>query len=158
MPLHCNIEGSEKLWPLVMCQFQNLYCMKTIKNSPSEYKAGQNAWIAAKVFHQWLLHLGRRMLCKNRNILLLLDQCAPHSYEGLQLETCACPTIPQDTFALWIEASSIVWNVHTSSAWCKIEVFTVVCIQVVVSWIVYHNTIWCDKLEDLNQKCLVHYY
>jgi hypothetical protein len=47
--------------------------MKGIKHNLCDYKASKNAWVTGKIFREWLLCLERKMACKNRNVLLLLD-------------------------------------------------------------------------------------
>jgi hypothetical protein len=50
--------------------------MRTVKHFPSEYKTIKNGWLTAKIFRQSMLCLERKIECKNRNILLLCDQCS----------------------------------------------------------------------------------
>jgi hypothetical protein len=71
-------------WKHVMDKSKKLgkpHCMKNM--CLYECKASQNARVTVKIFNLWLPCFGSRITCKNRNILLLLDQCAAHNFEGL---------------------------------------------------------------------------
>jgi hypothetical protein len=84
--LCCNADGSEKFRPLVVGKFEKPRCMKGVKRYPTDYKASKNAQVTGKIFREWLLCLERKMACKNRNVLLLLDQCSAHNHKGLTLK------------------------------------------------------------------------
>jgi hypothetical protein len=84
--LCCNAYCSEKLRPLVVGKFEKSRCTTGVKHDPCNYKASKNAWVTGKIFREWLLCLERNMASKNRNILLLLDQCSAHNHEGLTLK------------------------------------------------------------------------
>jgi hypothetical protein len=84
--LCCNADGSEKLRSLVVGKFEKPCCMKGVKYYLCDYKASKNVWVTGKIFREWLLCLERKMACKNRNLLLLLDQCSAHNHKGLTLK------------------------------------------------------------------------
>ncbi|KAJ8867761.1 hypothetical protein PR048_031564 [Dryococelus australis] len=50
-----------------------------------DYQANENAWVTSKVFQSWLVAFNRKMATLNRIVLLLLDHCAAHTANGLQL-------------------------------------------------------------------------
>jgi hypothetical protein len=97
MLLCCNADGSEKLWPLVVGKFEKPRCMTGMKHYLCDYKASKNVWVIGKIFREWLLHLERKMACKNGNILLLLDQSSAHNHEGLALKHICVLHLPTNT-------------------------------------------------------------
>ncbi|KAH8038696.1 hypothetical protein HPB51_002840 [Rhipicephalus microplus] len=76
--LCCNADGSEKLKLTVVGKFQKPRCLKRESHLPCVYRANKKAWMTAALFEEFLSLLDRRMACKNRKILLFLDQCAAH--------------------------------------------------------------------------------
>jgi hypothetical protein len=71
--LCCNADGSEKLRPLVVGKSEKPQCMKGVKHYLCNYKASKSAWLIGKIFRERLLCLERKMACKNRNVLKLLN-------------------------------------------------------------------------------------
>jgi hypothetical protein len=77
------------LWPVDVGKFEKPHCIKDMKHYFYNYRASKNAWLARRVFREWLLCIERKVTCKNRNILLLLDECSALSHRGLTLKhTC----------------------------------------------------------------------
>jgi hypothetical protein len=95
--LCCNADGGKKLRPLVVGKFEKTRCMESVTHYPCNYKASKNAWMTGKIFREWLLCLKTKMVCKNRNILLLLDQCSAHNHEGLTLKHVRLLHLPANT-------------------------------------------------------------
>ncbi|XP_037502649.1 tigger transposable element-derived protein 6-like [Rhipicephalus sanguineus] len=62
----------------VIGRYQNPRCFKLAGRLPCTYKANKKAWMTSEMFLEFLTHLDRKMSSQNRNILLLLDQCAAH--------------------------------------------------------------------------------
>jgi hypothetical protein len=54
--------------------------MKRVKHYSHNYIAYNNARVTGKIFKEWLLCFERKMACKNRNGLLLLDQSSVYNY------------------------------------------------------------------------------
>jgi hypothetical protein len=71
--------------------------MKGVKHYPRYYKASKNAWVTGKIFREWVLCLEGKMACKNRNILLLFDQCSAHYHEDLTLKHVRLLHLPAKT-------------------------------------------------------------
>jgi hypothetical protein len=82
---------------LVVGKSEKPRCLKGVKHYPCDYKASKNAWVTGKIFREWLLCLERKMACKNRNIVLLLDQCSAHNHEGLTLKHVYLLHLPANT-------------------------------------------------------------
>lgn len=76
--LCCNADGSEKLKLTVIGKSQKPRCFKRESHLPCVYRANKKAWMTAALFEEFLSLLDRRMACKNRKIVLILDQCAAH--------------------------------------------------------------------------------
>ncbi|XP_037521515.1 tigger transposable element-derived protein 6 [Rhipicephalus sanguineus] len=62
----------------VIGRYQNPRCFKLAGRLPCTYKANKKEWMTSEMFLEFLTHLDRKMSSQNRNILLLLDQCAAH--------------------------------------------------------------------------------
>jgi hypothetical protein len=48
--------------------------------------------MTGRLFREWLVCFERKMMCRNRNVLLLMDQYAVHNSEGLTLKRA--PLVP----------------------------------------------------------------
>ncbi len=58
-------------------RLENLHSQDVSKTSklPCDYKNQHRAWMTTKLFHVWLLDLDKKMISKNRKILLFIDMC-----------------------------------------------------------------------------------
>jgi hypothetical protein len=95
--LCCNADGGAKLQPFVVGKFEKPRCMKGMKHYLCDYKASKNTWVTGKIFWEWLLCLESKMACKNRNILLFLDQCSTHNHKCLTLKYVHLLHLPADS-------------------------------------------------------------
>ena len=79
--LTANMDGSDKLKPLVIGKSENPRCFKNINkaNLPATYRNNSKGWMTAVIFKEWLYSLDRKMKGENRNILLFLDNFSGHS-------------------------------------------------------------------------------
>lgn len=73
----CNSTGTEKFKPWVIVKHKSPHCLRNICRSslPCEYSHQNRSWIDATAFRKWLLKLNERMISKNREILLTIDNC-----------------------------------------------------------------------------------
>lgn len=71
----CNMDGIEKIKPLVLGKFNNLRCFKGIKTLPVEYGANSKAWMTSEFFERWVQKIDKKMRLENREILLFIDNC-----------------------------------------------------------------------------------
>ncbi|KAI3403004.2 PDC2 [Candida oxycetoniae] len=100
--LGCNIDGSEKLTPLIVGKYEKFDVSKSsfgnlqnisYQNLPQHqlmnkiteayniiYKSNSNKWITSQMFQNYLLTLDHKIqnLTPNRQILLILDDCSTH--------------------------------------------------------------------------------
>ena len=55
-------------------------CLKGInlENFPIAYRSAQSSWMNASIFEEYLLSFNNEMKKKNRNSLLILDNCSAH--------------------------------------------------------------------------------
>ena len=92
--LGCNMDGSEKLEPLVIGKNKNPHCFKNVKMLPVSYEGNENAWMTAELWKGWLLGLDEKMRAKKRNILLICDNCVAHSkdFELTNINLVLLPT------------------------------------------------------------------
>ncbi|RLV94475.1 Protein PDC2 [Spathaspora sp. JA1] len=100
--LGCNIDGSEKLSPLIVGKYDKFDVSKTTHSSLKNisidnishtalmnklteayrifYKSNTNKWITSSMFQHYLLTLDHKIsnVTPNRKILILLDDCSSH--------------------------------------------------------------------------------
>ena len=72
------MSASEK-WPLlVIGKSRNPRCFKNVKTLPVSYKANRKAWMTGDMFEEWVRNFEKKMVRKNRKVLLFVDNCAAH--------------------------------------------------------------------------------
>ncbi|UYV84166.1 K02A2.6-like [Cordylochernes scorpioides] len=76
--LCCNMDGSEKMQPLVIGKAKQPRCFRGIKHLPVQYEANQKAWMTGLLFESWVRHIDKKMAGQHRQIILLLDNCGAH--------------------------------------------------------------------------------
>ena len=77
--LAVNMDGSEKLKPLVIGKSTKPQCFKGVKSFPTDYRANKKAWMTTELFNNWLLTVNGDMKRQKRKILLFLDNCTVHN-------------------------------------------------------------------------------
>lgn len=83
--VRANMDGSEKLKPLVIGKFQNPRCLKNVKSLPVHYYANSCAWMNSEIFKDWVRLLDKKFKKERRKILLFIDNCPAHpKMENLQ--------------------------------------------------------------------------
>ena len=80
-----NMNGSEKLKPLVIGKSKNPRSFKNVRSLPVTYSANKKAWMVSEEFTSWVRQLDRRFAAQNRRVLLFIDNCSAHpNISGLQ--------------------------------------------------------------------------
>ncbi|EEC05929.1 centromere protein B, putative, partial [Ixodes scapularis] len=74
----CNDDGSEKMKLTVIGRIKKSRCFIGAGRLSCIYKANKKFWMTGAFFQEFLTYLDNKTLCKGRNILLFLDQCAAH--------------------------------------------------------------------------------
>jgi len=97
--LACNMDGNEKIDPLVIGKSKNPRCFKNVKNLPVEYEANKNAWMTADIWRDWLARVDKKMRSKGRKIIMLCDNCAAHSND-VKLTNVKLVFLPPNTTSL----------------------------------------------------------
>ncbi|KAJ8886754.1 hypothetical protein PR048_012966 [Dryococelus australis] len=97
--LGANMNGSEKLPPLVTGKAAQPRCFKNIKSFTCRYESNQNAWMTCKIFLQYLHFLDPKMGVQNRKITLFLDHCSAHPAETSVLRNIRIEFWPPNTIA-----------------------------------------------------------
>ncbi|GFS50827.1 tigger transposable element-derived protein 6 [Trichonephila clavipes] len=77
--LAVNMDGSEKITPLVIRKSAKPRCFKGINSFPTKYRSNKKAWITTELFNEWLVQLNSDMKSEKRHILLFLDNCIVHN-------------------------------------------------------------------------------
>ncbi|GFV23373.1 tigger transposable element-derived protein 6 [Trichonephila clavipes] len=73
--LTVNMDGSEKITPLVIGKSAKPRCFKGINSFPTKYRSNKKAWMTTELFNEWLVSLNSDMKREKRYILLFLDYC-----------------------------------------------------------------------------------
>ncbi|XP_067939534.1 tigger transposable element-derived protein 6-like [Watersipora subatra] len=76
--LCANMSGTEKEVPIVIGEFKNPRCFKSVTNLPCRYYHNKKAWMVSDIFQTWVRDFDRRMTRKNRKVLLIIDNCPAH--------------------------------------------------------------------------------
>lgn len=77
--LAANMDGSEKLKPLMIGKSAKPRCFKNINSFPMAYRANKKAWMTSDLFNEWVTSINAEMEKKNRRILLFIDNCTAHN-------------------------------------------------------------------------------
>lgn len=77
--LCANMDGSEKLKPLIIGKSAKPRCFKNVRSFPIPYRANQKAWMTNDLFVEWLKLLNSDMERQKRKILLFVDNCTAHN-------------------------------------------------------------------------------
>ncbi|GFW85409.1 tigger transposable element-derived protein 6 [Trichonephila clavipes] len=77
--LAVNVDGSEKITPLVIGKSTKPRCFKSINLFPTKYRSNKKAWMTTELFNEWLVSLNSDMKREKRHILLFLDNCTVHN-------------------------------------------------------------------------------
>ena len=89
------MSGTDKRKLLVIGKSTKPQCFRGIRmeSLPVQYYANKNTWMASGVFKKWLMSWDMELQCKERKILLLVDNCAAHphldSLKNIKLEFSA---------------------------------------------------------------------
>lgn len=77
--LVANMDGSQKLKPLMIGKFSNPRCFKNVKSFRLMYRSNKKAWMTGVLFTEWLLCIDVDMKKANRKILMFVDNCTTHN-------------------------------------------------------------------------------
>ncbi|XP_038077398.1 tigger transposable element-derived protein 6-like [Patiria miniata] len=94
--LCANMDGSEKLKPVVIGKFQNPRCFKNVKYLPVMYRANRKAWMVLELFTEWICRLDRWFARRQRKVLMFVDNCAAHPHVQ-NLEAVTLVFLPPNT-------------------------------------------------------------
>jgi hypothetical protein len=73
-----NMDGSDKIKPMVIGKWAQPRCFKGIKNLPCRYEHNAKAWMTSGLFAQWLRAFDARIGGKNRKVVSFVDNCPAH--------------------------------------------------------------------------------
>ncbi|GFV58354.1 tigger transposable element-derived protein 6 [Trichonephila clavipes] len=77
--LTANMDGSEKITPLVIGKSAKPRCFKGTNSFPMKYRSNKKSWMTTELFNEWLVSLNLDMKREKRHILLFLDNCTVHN-------------------------------------------------------------------------------
>lgn len=72
--LAANVNGLEKLKPLMIGKSRKQHCFKNVKSFPMLYKANKKTWVTS-LFSECVCSLNEEMKKEKRKILLFIDNC-----------------------------------------------------------------------------------
>ncbi|XP_038057078.1 tigger transposable element-derived protein 6-like [Patiria miniata] len=78
--LCANMDGTEKLKPLLIGKFKKPRCFKNVIYLPVSYRANRKAWMVhvSDLFTEWVRRLDKKFTRQKRKVLLFVDNCAAH--------------------------------------------------------------------------------
>jgi len=76
--LAVNLDGSQKLKPLMIGKFTKPSFFKNILSFPIMYQSNKKVWMTVVLLTQWLLCIGLYMKKENRKILIFVDNYNTH--------------------------------------------------------------------------------
>ncbi|GFW13191.1 tigger transposable element-derived protein 6 [Trichonephila clavipes] len=68
--LAVNMDGSEKITPLVIGKSAKPRCFKGINLFPTKYRSNKKAWMTTELFNEWLISLNSDMKREKRHSLI----------------------------------------------------------------------------------------
>lgn len=95
--LCCNSDGSEMMKPWVIGKFKNPRCLKNIRHLPCHYRNNSKAWMTCSLFEEFLSYMDSKMGCRNRKVILFLDNCSAHPKETTSLRNVKVVFLPANT-------------------------------------------------------------
>lgn len=82
--LGSNMDGSEKLTPLVIGKFLKPRCLKNCKSLPVIYEANKKAWMTTDIWMKIIYRLDAKFAKQNRHVAIIADNCSAHcAIDGL---------------------------------------------------------------------------
>ncbi|CUS21246.1 LAQU0S02e09362g1_1 [Lachancea quebecensis] len=103
--LCANLDGSEKMNPLVIGKYENYRSFRNhFSSEPSEgasqlslgnkmakkfsltYYSNRKSWLTSNLFHDWLVWWDKRLVVDNRKIYIVLDDSCSHRIINLRLK------------------------------------------------------------------------
>lgn len=87
-----NIDGTEKLDPLIIGRYENYPSFENKSSARIStqhgiiYHSNKKKWLTSTLFYDWLSILDKRLALTNRDIVLILDDSASHRIINIKLE------------------------------------------------------------------------
>ncbi len=92
--LTANMDGSEKLRPIVIGKSKDPRCFQKINraNLPAYYRSNAKGWMTGVIFREWLNKLDRHYRGEKRHILLFVDGSRCDQFVQVQVSHQRCST------------------------------------------------------------------
>ena len=96
--LCCNLDGSDKIYLVVIGRSKNPRCFKGVNIAALRFKyySNESAWMTSNVFCDWLKYFNLKMC--DRNVLLLIDNAPTH--KTLELSNVREEFLPPNTTSM----------------------------------------------------------
>ena len=95
--LVCASMAGKKASLLVIGKSISPRCFAGVKNLPLTYIGNSKAWMTSDIFKDYLQKWNRKLVCQNRCILLIVDNC--HAHPHLSLTNIRLKFLPPNTTA-----------------------------------------------------------
>ena len=76
--LGANMDGSDKIKPMVIGIAVQPRCFRGVQSLPVPYKSNAKAWMTSPIWTEWLQQFDRKMKVARRHVLLIIDNCPAH--------------------------------------------------------------------------------
>lgn len=73
-----NMDGSEKIKPLVIGRFGKPRCFKHVKKLPVNYQFNKLSWMTVFLFEHWLISIDEKFTHENRKVLFFISDSPAH--------------------------------------------------------------------------------
>lgn len=77
--LGANMDGSEKLKPLVIGKTAKPRCFKNVKSLSVSYEANSKSWMTSNVWEKTLKEFDKKFHATNRKVAFVVDNCTAHT-------------------------------------------------------------------------------
>lgn len=81
--LCCNMDGSEKLKPLIIGKSEKPRCFKNVNKAalPCYYRNNASAWMTSHIFANWLGILNKQFEAQKRHVIIFMDNFSGHKID-----------------------------------------------------------------------------
>lgn len=94
-----NMDGSDKLEPVVIGRFSKPRCFSNVKKIPLPYYANRRSWMTSTIYESWLRKLDTKLCSQGRKIAMIVDNCPAHP-EIADLQAIEVIKLPPNATAL----------------------------------------------------------
>lgn len=79
--LGSNMDGSEKLPPLLIGKSEKPRCIKNLAKTPLIYRANNKSWMTSALFREYMKNLNKKFRNQKRKVIFFMDNCPSHPHD-----------------------------------------------------------------------------